>query len=320
MVKKSTAYSLAEKKVWVTGHNGMIGSAIVRQLQKDSTTTILTTSRAELDLTRQSDVEGWMGETRPDAVFVAAAKVGGIWANDVFPADFLIENLNIATNIIETSHKVGVEKLLYLGSSCIYPKFAAQPIEETALLSGPLEPTNQWYAIAKIAGIKLCQAYRRQYGCDYISTTPTNLYGPGDTYHLKNSHVIPALILKAHHAKIDQTSSMEIWGTGSAKRDFLHADDCAEALVHLMQFYSGEAHVNVGSGREMTIEKIARLVMKIVGYEGKLVHDLDKPDGTPRKLLDTDRLNQLGWQPKISLETGLADAYDWFLKHQPRIQ
>ncbi|MGD2131250.1 MAG: GDP-L-fucose synthase [Maricaulaceae bacterium] len=308
-------YDLAGKRVWVAGHRGMVGSALVRRLARENCAEILTVTRQEVDLTRQEPVERWLADAKPDAVFVPAARVGGILANDTYPADFLYDNLMIEANIIHAAYKVGVEKLLFLGSSCIYPKFADQPIVEDALLTGPLEPTNEWYAIAKIAGIKLCQAYRRQHECDFISAMPTNLYGPGDNFDLKNSHVIPALLRKAHEAKAAGASSMEIWGTGTPRREFLHVDDCADALVHLMKIYSDPGHVNVGSGTDVTIEELARAVMAVVGFEGDLTKDETKPDGTPRKLMAADKIRALGWTPSISLEEGLKDAYGWYLEN-----
>lgn len=312
-------YALEGKRVWVAGHRGMIGSALVRRLERESPAEILTATRRQVNLIDQAATTAWIEESRPDAVFIPAAKVGGILANDTYPADFLYENLMIAANIIHACHNVGVEKLLFLGSSCIYPKFADQPICEDALLTGPLEPTNEWYAIAKIAGIKLCQAYRKQHGDDFISAMPTNLYGPGDNYHPQNSHVIPALIRKAHEAKRVGAASMEIWGTGKPRREFLHADDCADALVHVMKVYSGNAHVNVGSGEDLPIEDLARLVMEVVGFDGELTKDLSKPDGTPRKLMSAEKIRALGWAPSISLRDGLADAYEWFLGHQNEV-
>ena len=307
-------YSLKGKRVYVAGHRGMVGSALVRRLASEDCE-ILTATRQDADLIRQDQAEALMARLKPDAVFIPAAKVGGILANDTYPAGFLYENLMIAANLIHAAHQVNVEKLLFLGSSCIYPKLAPQPITEDALLTGPLEPTNEWYAIAKIAGIKLCQAYRKEHGRDFISAMPTNLYGPGDNYNLQTSHVIPALIRKAHEAKAAGAASMTIWGTGSPMREFLHADDCADALVHLMQVYSDADHVNVGSGEDLTIEALARLVMEVVGFEGDLEKDLTKPDGTPRKLMSADRLRALGWSPRIGLREGLEDAYSWFLKN-----
>lgn len=315
MAEAAPVFELSGKRVFVAGHRGMVGAALVRRLAREGCS-VLTAGRSELDLIDQSAVRAWMADARPDVVIIAAAKVGGILANDTFPADFLYDNLMIETNLIEASFRNNVEKLLFLGSSCIYPKFAEQPIAEESLLTGPLEPTNEWYAIAKIAGIKLCQAYRRQHGVDYISAMPTNLYGPGDNYNLQSSHVIPALIRKAHEAKLSGAPSMTIWGTGTPMREFLHADDCADALVHLLKVYSGHEHVNVGSGEDMTIEALARLVMEVVGYDGVLEKDLTKPDGTPRKLMKADRLRGLGWAPRIGMRDGLQDAYRWFLDHQ----
>lgn len=315
MTNSAATYELSGKRVFVAGHKGMVGSAIVRRLQAEGCD-ILTAGRQELDLIDQAAVRGWLADAKPDAVIIAAAKVGGILANDTYPADFLYDNLMIETNLIEASFRIGVEKLLFLGSSCIYPKLAEQPIAEEALLTGPLEPTNEWYAVAKIAGIKLCQAYRRQHGVDYISAMPTNLYGPGDNYNFETSHVIPALIRKAHSSKETGAPAMTIWGTGTPRREFLHADDCADALVHLMKYYSGDEHVNVGSGEDMTIEALARMVMEVVGYEGELEKDLSKPDGTPRKLMRADKLRSLGWSPRIGMRQGLEDAYRWFVEHQ----
>ena len=315
-----TRYDLAGKRVYVAGHRGMVGSALVRRLAREGCH-VLTATRAELDLTRQADVEAWMAKEKPDAVFLAAAKVGGILANDSFPADFLYDNLILEANIIHAAHTVGVEKLLFLGSSCIYPKFADQPIVEEALLTGALEPTNEWYAIAKIAGIKLCQAYRRQHGRDFISAMPTNLYGPGDNFDLASSHVMPALIRKAHEAKVGHKPEITVWGTGTPRREFLHVDDCADACVHLMKTYSDDGQINVGSGEDITILDLTRLVCRIVGYDGAIVHDLTKPDGTPRKLMSADKLRALGWTPTIGLEDGVADAYRAFLDSgQARLQ
>jgi GDP-L-fucose synthase len=310
-----TIYSLGGKRVWVAGHRGMVGSAICRRLEQENIGELLTVTRQQVDLSRQDQVETWMDETRPEAVFVPAAKVGGILANSTYPADFLYENLAIASNIIHAAHKTGVEKLLFLGSSCIYPKITSQPIPEDALLTGPLEPTNEWYAIAKIAGIKLCQAYRQQHGADFISAMPTNLYGPFDNYDLKSSHVIPALIRKAHAAKQNNDKSMVMWGTGTPLREFLHADDCADALVFLVKTYSGDQHINVGSGTDLTIEDLTRMIMDVVGFKGELEKDTTKPDGTPRKLMSADRLRDIGWTPSIPLRDGLADAYQWFLNN-----
>jgi GDP-L-fucose synthase len=308
---------LSGKRIFVAGHRGMVGSAIVRRLASVDCE-VLTVSRQEVDLRRQADVEAYFGRTRPDLVFLSAATVGGILANDVRPAEFIYDNLAIQNAVIETSRQNGVEKLLFLGSSCIYPKHAPQPMQEDTLLTGPLEPTNQWYAIAKIAGIKLCQAYRRQYGCDFISAMPTNLYGPGDNFDLMGSHVIPALIRKAHDAKQNGAASFEVWGTGTPRREFLHVDDLADACIHLMQSYSGEDHVNVGTGTDVSIRELAELVCKAVGYQGSIEFDASKPDGTPRKLMDVERLSALGWKAATPLETGLRDVYAWFLDGMAR--
>jgi GDP-L-fucose synthase len=308
-------YPLAGKRVWVAGHRGMVGGALVRQLEAENCT-VLTVGRDGLDLRDGRAVQAWMSANRPQAVILAAAKVGGIVANDSWPADFLFDNLAIENAIIHGAFETGVEKLLFLGSSCIYPKFAPQPIREDALLTGPLEPTNEWYAVAKIAGIKLCQAYRRQHGRDFISAMPTNLYGPGDNFDLTSSHVIPALMRKAHEAKMAGAATMTIWGSGTPRREFLHVDDCASALLFLLKNYSGESHVNVGSGTDVTIEELARLVMRVVGFAGELVRDTTKPDGTPRKLMSNEKLAAMGWTPSISLEEGLARTYRWFLENK----
>ena len=306
-------YSLKGKRIWVAGHRGMVGAAVVRRLASEAVAAILAIDSTSLDLRRQEQVERWMNEAKPDAVVLAAARVGGIVANDSRPAEFLYDNLMIEANIIHAAAQAGVGKLLFLGSSCIYPKLAPQPISEAALLTGPLEPTNEWYAIAKIAGIKLCQAYRRQFGHDYISAMPTNLYGPGDNYDLQSSHVIPALIRKAHEAKQAGAASMTIWGSGTPRREFMHVDDLADALVFLLQHYSSHDHVNVGTGSDVTIAELAQLVCHAVGYEGAIEKDLTKPDGTPRKLMDSSRLLAMGWQPRISLHDGLARTYPDFL-------
>ena len=304
-------YPLAGKRVWVAGHRGMVGQALVRRLTSEDCE-IITAGREDADLRREAEVEAWLGRTRPDAIFVAAAKVGGILANDTFPADFLYDNLMIQANIVEAAYRSGVGKLMLLGSSCIYPKLAPQPITEDALLTGPLEPTNEAYAIAKIAGIKLGQAYRRQHGFDVISAMPTNLYGPGDNFDLDTSHVLPALIRKAHEAKIAGASSFTIWGTGAPRRDFLHADDCADACVYLMKVYSDAEHVNVGSGEDIAIYDLARMVAEVVGFTGEIVRDPTKPDGTPRKLMSAAQLSAMDWRPCISLRDGLAVTYQDF--------
>ncbi|MBY4610056.1 GDP-L-fucose synthase [Rhizobium sp. 9T] len=304
---------MSNKKIWVAGHRGMVGSALVRRLHSENCT-VITATRQELDLKRQDEVERFVQTNRPDAIILAAAKVGGILANDTLPADFLYDNLIIEANIFEAAHRSGVDRLLFLGSSCIYPKFAPQPIPEDALLTGPLEPTNEWYAVAKIAGIKLAEAYRKQHGRDYISAMPTNLYGPGDNFDLQSSHVLPALIRKAHLAKVTEAPEITIWGTGTPRREFLHVDDCADALVFLLRNYSDAEHVNVGSGEDIEIVELARLVCRVVGYEGKIAHDLSKPDGTPRKLMSNDKLKNMGWKPGISLEEGVRAVYEWFLQ------
>ena len=304
------------KTVWVAGHRGMVGSATHRQLAAKHYN-VITAGRGELDLIDQTSVREWVAEKKPDAVVLAAAKVGDILANDTYPADFLYNNLMIASNVIEASHRADVNRLLFLGSSCIYPKFAEQPIKEEALLTGSLESTNEWYAIAKIAGIKMCQAFRKQHGRNYISAMPTNLYGPGDNFDLQTSHVLPALIRKAHDAKRENAETITIWGTGSPRREFLHVDDCASACVLLLENYSGYEHVNVGSGEDVTILELAQTVCDIVGFSGKIVHDLSKPDGTPRKLMSADKLRSMGWRPSISLNDGIARVYDTFLEQLP---
>ena len=312
---QSKPYDLKGKRIYVAGHKGMVGSALVRRLQREDCE-ILTADRAHVDLMDGDQVRAFIRGVRPHAVFIAAAKVGGILANDTYPADFLYDNLMIEANLIHEAFKAKVEKLVFLGSSCIYPKLAPQPIEESALLTGPLEPTNEWYAIAKIAGIKLAQAYRRQHGCDFVSAMPTNLYGPGDNYDLKTSHVIPALIRKAHEAKLAGADSFTIWGTGTPKREFLHADDCADALVHILKNYSEDEHINVGCGEDLTISELARIIAEVVGFGGDIVHDISKPDGTPRKLMSSQKLQALGWKPAIELKEGLRSAYKAFLESQ----
>lgn len=304
----------AGKRIWVAGHKGMVGSAIVRRLRSEDCS-ILTVDRRECDLTNPSQVTSWIEANRPEMVVLAAAKVGGILANDTYPVDFLYDNLAIQNNVISNSHKFGVEKLLFLGSSCIYPRMAPQPITEDALLTGPLEPTNEWYAVAKIAGIKLCQAYMKQYGARFVSAMPTNLYGPHDNFDLQSSHVIPALMRKAHRAKKEGQNDIEIWGTGNPLREFLHVDDLADAAVMVLRDYEEYEHINIGSGTDLSIAEIARMMMQVVGLSGDLRHDLSKPDGTPRKLMAADKLRALGWTPNIPLRDGLASTYQWFLEN-----
>ena len=305
-------FDLANRRIFVAGHNGMVGAALVRRLERDGRT-VLTAGRAELDLTRQQAVDDWMAAQRPDVVIIAAARVGGIAANAARPVDFLADNLLIETNLMRAAAATGVAKLLFLGSSCIYPRDAAQPMAEDALLTGPLEATNQWYAIAKIAGIRLAQAYRQQYGLDFISAMPTNLYGPGDNYDLESSHVIPALMRKAIEARDAGTATMTVWGSGTPLREFMHVDDLADALVFLLERYSAADHINVGTGDEVTIADLAREIAATVGFAGTLTFDASRPDGTPRKLMDSARLLALGWRPRIGLREGLADAYAHFL-------
>lgn len=309
-------YSLAGKRVWVAGHGGMVGSAVMRRLATENCD-LLTAGRADLDLRRQSDVEVWMRREKPTTVIVAAATVGGILANDTRPAEFLYDNLVIATNIVEAAYRLGVEKLLYLGSSCIYPRLAPQPMREDALLTGALEPTNQWYAISKIAGLMLGRAYRRQYGCDYISAMPTNLYGPHDNFDLYSSHVIPALIAKAQSAKNNNSGELVVWGTGKPRREFMYVDDLADALVFLLKHYSEEEHVNIGVGYDVTIRELAETIASTVGVDGRLQFDTTKADGAPQKLMDSSRLLSMGWQPKTSLRQGLEATYAWYTEHGP---
>jgi GDP-L-fucose synthase len=308
-------FRLAGRRVFVAGHRGMVGAACVRRLASENCEVLIAT-RDEADLRRQNETEDWVRAAKPDVVIVAAATVGGILANSTRPAEFLYDNLAIETNLIEAAHKAGVAKLLFLGSSCIYPGLADQPMREDALLTGSLEPTNEWYAIAKIAGIKLCQAYRRQYGCDFISAMPTNLFGPGDNFDLQSSHVVPALIRKIDTAKRTGAESVEIWGSGKPKREFLYVDDLADALVHLLKRYSGELHVNVGTGSDVTIAELAEAIAGVVGWQGRFVYDASKPDGTPRKLLDVSLLERLGWRAQTGLEAGLRNAYAWYRTHR----
>jgi GDP-L-fucose synthase len=308
------SYDLQGKRVWVAGHKGMAGSAIVRRLASEGCE-VLTVDRSQVDLNRQAEVEAWMAQAKPQAVFVAAAKVGGILANMTLPAQFLYENLILEANIIHSAWKVGVEKLLFLGSSCIYPRGAPQPMVEEALLTGPLEPTNEWYAVAKIAGIKLCQAYRKQYGCDFISAMPTNLYGAGDNYDLQQGHVAAALQAKVHRAKVTNAPSVELWGSGAPRREFLFVDDMADGLVYIMKHYSDAPHLNIGTGVDITIRELAEVIAKVAGYRGEFVYDRSKPDGMPRKVMDVTKLTALGWKAATSLEEGFRRAYAWYVEN-----
>ncbi len=303
-------------RIYVAGHRGLVGAALLRRLQADGFTNLLLKTHAELDLRQQAAVESFFEEARPQVVFLAAAHVGGIGANSHYPAEFIYDNLAIQTHVIHAAWRSGVKKLVFLGSSCIYPKLAPQPMPESALLTGPLEPTNEWYAVAKIAGIKLCQAYRRQYGFDAIALMPTNVYGPGDNFHLENSHVVPGLLRKFHEAKQSGAAQVVIWGSGTPLREFIHVDDLADATVFLAQRYSNEELVNVGTAQEVTIRELADLIAAAVGYHGRIVQDPSQPDGTPRKLLDSRRLAQLGWRSRISLQQGLTDTYRWYLAQQ----
>lgn len=309
-----------DAKIYVAGHRGMVGSAILRKLQKEGYTNFILRTSKELDLRNQQSVEAFFQTEKPEYVFLAAAKVGGIVANNTYRADFLYENLAIQNNVIHSAYLMNVKKLLFLGSSCIYPKLAPQPLKEDYLLSGYLEPTNEPYAIAKIAGIKLCEAYRSQYGCDFISVMPTNLYGPNDNYDLQNSHVLPAMIRKLHEAKVNNISTVNLWGTGSPMREFLHADDMAAACIYLMAHYSEPELVNVGTGTDVTIKELAETVKKIVGFEGELLWDTSKPDGTPRKLMDVSKLHSYGWRHTIELEEGIGMAYQNFLDHHDSLR
>ena len=304
-----------QSRIYVAGHRGLAGSAIIRELRRKGFDNLLLRTRQELDLTSQLDVSSFFSSEKPEYVFLAAAKVGGILANSTYPADFIRENLSIELNVIDAAWRHGTKKLLFLGSSCIYPKFAPQPIKEEYLLTGALEPTNEWYATAKITGIKLCQAYRAQHGFNAISLMPTNLYGPGDNFDFETSHVLPALLRKCHEAEAQASPQLVIWGTGTPRREFLHVDDLASAAVFLMQRYDQPEIINVGTGEDITIADLARLIAQRVGYRGKLVFDTSKPDGTPRKLLDVSRLHALGWRHSIELEDGIRSTYEWFLNH-----
>ena len=305
-----------DSRIYVAGHRGLAGSAICRRLRAEGFSNLILRDRTQLDLRVQTEVDAFFLAAKPDYVFVAAAKVGGILANSSYPADFLRDNLAIELNVIDAAHRNGVKRLEFLGSSCIYPRMADQPMREDCLLTGPLEPTNQWYAIAKIAGIKLVQAYRRQYGFSAISLMPTNLYGPGDNFDLQSSHVLPALLRKAHEARVNQAAEMVVWGSGAPRREFLHVDDLAAAAIFLMQNYDGEEIINVGTGEDVSIRELAALISKVAGYEGRLVFDTSKPDGPPRKLLDASRVKALGWTPRIGLEEGIARTYRWFLEQE----
>ena len=305
-------FPLDGKRIFVAGDRGMVGAALVRALRKRDCK-ILSASRDVVDLRRQQQVEDWMEDMKPEAVFLAAARVGGILANNTRPAEFIYDNLAIETAVIEAARRAGVAKLLFLGSSCIYPRLASQPMTEDALLTGPLEPTNRWYAIAKIAGIAMCQAYRRQYGCDYVSLMPTNLYGPGDNFDLEQAHVIPALMRRMHEAKISGADTVKVWGSGTPRREFMHVDDLAAAALYLMETWSAEEHVNVGTGQDVTVMELAEMIREVVGFRGRLAWDRTKPDGTPRKLLDITKLTELGWRVQIDLHTGLTNTYHWFL-------
>ena len=307
-------FKIHGKKIWVAGHNGMVGKAIVRQLEKKNCD-ILTVDRQSLDLTIQQDVNNWLAHNKPDAVILCAAKVGGILANDRYPAEFIYQNLMIEANIINAAHTNGISKLLFLGSSCIYPKHAPQPMKESALLTGPLENTNEWYALAKIAGIKLCQAYRKQYGSNFISVMPTNLYGPYDNFDLETSHVIPALIRKTHEAKLNNQNEIIVWGTGEPLREFMHVDDCADGIIFLLENYSNMEHINLGTGQELSIWDLIEMIKSAVGFKGETKYDNSKPDGTPRKLLYSEKIQALGWSPNISLQKGLKATYKWYLEN-----
>ena len=309
-----------DARIFVAGHRGLVGSAIVRCLRRQGHDNLILASRDQLDLTDQAAVEAFFAHERPQYVFLAAAKVGGIHANNCYPAEFIRDNLAIQTHVIHTAWRTRVTKLVFLGSSCIYPKLAPQPMTEDCLLNGPLEPTNEWYAVAKIAGIKMCQAYRRQYGFNAISLMPTNLYGPGDNFDLASSHVLPALLRKCHEAKVQGAAQVEVWGTGRPRREFLHVDDLADAAVFLMEHYDDERIINVGTGEDIAIAELAELAREVTGYRGGIVYNADMPDGTPRKLLDVSRLRALGWRPRIALREGMAATYCWFLEHGSEVR
>ena len=306
-----------DDKVFIAGHRGLVGSALVRRLEREGFNRLLLRTRDQLDLTDRPAVDAFFEENRPEYVFMAAARVGGIMANNTYPAEFIRTNLAIALNVIDAAHGTGVKKLLFLGSSCIYPREAPQPMKEEYLLTGPLEPTNQAYAVAKIAGVELCRSYNRQYGSPFISCMPTNLYGPGDNFDLETSHVLPALIRKFHEGKVSEAEQVVVWGSGSPRREFLHVDDLADACVFLMRNYDDPEIINVGVGEDISIKGLAELIAEVVGYQGEIVFDRSKPDGTPRKLLDVSRINALGWKASIALRDGLESAYRWYLEHQP---
>ena len=306
----------SNKVIFVAGHRGMVGSAIVRALKDRGASNIVTRTSKELDLRNRTEVDQFFEQEKPEVVYLAAAKVGGIHANATYPADFLVDNILITTNVIDASCKHGVEKLLFLGSSCIYPRLASQPISEEALLTGPLEPTNEAYALAKIAGLKMCDAFRKQHGCNFISAMPTNLYGPGDNYHPENSHVLPALIRRFHEAVRDGENEVVCWGSGSPKREFLHVDDLAKGLLHLMDHHNSEGWINIGTGEDLTIKELALTIANVVGYRGNVIWDTSKPDGTPRKLLNVDRINEMGWKAAIELRHGIESVYADYLSHE----
>ena len=306
----------SSKVIFVAGHRGMVGSAIVRALKDRGASNIVTRTSKELDLRNRTEVDQFFEQEKPEVVYLAAAKVGGIHANATYPADFLVDNILITTNVIDASCKHGVEKLLFLGSSCIYPRLASQPISEEALLTGPLEPTNEAYALAKIAGLKMCDAFRKQHGCNFISAMPTNLYGPGDNYHPENSHVLPALIRRFHEAVRDGENEVVCWGSGSPKREFLHVDDLAKGLLHLMDHHNSEGWINIGTGEDLTIKELALTIANVVGYRGDVIWDTSRPDGTPRKLLNVDRINEMGWKAEIELRHGIESVYADYLSHE----
>jgi GDP-L-fucose synthase len=310
MAPSELPFRIERRRIWVAGHRGMVGSALIRRLAREDCE-LVTAERDRVDLRRQTEVDRWMQQTKPEIVVLAAARVGGIHANASRPADFLDENLTLQTNVIHAAAEIGVRKFLFLGSSCIYPRLAPQPIQESSLLTGPLEPTNQWYAIAKIAGLMQCQAYREQYGCDFISAMPTNLYGPGDNFDLEDAHVLPALLRRFRTAALAEDGKVTIWGTGTPRREFLHVDDCADALVFLLRHYSDAMTINVGVGQDVTIAEVAHMVADVVGFKGEIGFDASRPDGTPRKLLDVSRLTALGWRARIGLKEGVASTYRW---------